>query len=124
MERVIPNGTTNTARMHDAKIRQAMSARKAKTRRVKDMEAPRWKLTVSNSCRVGSRRLTGPARANGATSWQWKQEGKKIVAIGFALFVFCEVLQYLTGCGMADVNDVLFNTLGAAVGVWLARRIA
>lgn len=60
----------------------------------------------------------------GATSWQWKQEGKKIVAIGFALFVFCEVLQYLTGCGMADVNDVLFNTLGAAVGVWLARRIA
>ena len=30
----------------------------------KDMEAPRWKLTVSNSCRVGSRRLTGPARAN------------------------------------------------------------
>ena len=49
MERVIPNGTTNTARMHDAKIRQAMSARKAKTRRVKDMEAPRWKLTESKS---------------------------------------------------------------------------
>lgn len=60
----------------------------------------------------------------GATSWQWKREGKKIVAIGFALSVFCEVLQYLTGRGMADVNDVLFNTLGAAVGVWLARRIA
>lgn len=60
----------------------------------------------------------------GATSWQWKREGKKIVAIGFALSVFCEVLQYLTGRGMADVNDVLFNTLGAAVGVWLARRTA
>lgn len=60
----------------------------------------------------------------GATSYQWKREGKKIVAIGFALSVFCEVLQYLTGRGMADVNDVLFNTLGAAVGVWLARRIA
>ena len=60
----------------------------------------------------------------GATSWQWKREGKKIVAIGFALSMFCEVMQYLTGRGMADVNDVLFNTLGAAVGVWLARRIA
>lgn len=60
----------------------------------------------------------------GATSWRWKQEGKKIVAVGFALSVFCEVLQYLTGRGMADVNDVLFNTLGAAVGVWLARRMA
>lgn len=60
----------------------------------------------------------------GATSWQWKREGKKIVAVGFALSVFCEVLQYLTGRGMADVNDVLFNTLGAAVGVWLAGKIA
>lgn len=60
----------------------------------------------------------------GVTSWQWKQEGKKTVAIGFVLSVFCEVMQYLTGRGMADVNDVLFNTLGAAVGVWLARRIA
>ena len=60
----------------------------------------------------------------GATSWQWKRKGKKIVVAGLALSVFCEVLQYLTGRGMADVNDVLFNTLGAAVGVWLARRIA
>lgn len=59
----------------------------------------------------------------GATSWQWKKEDKKIVAVGFILSVFCEVLQYLTGRGMADVNDVLFNTLGAAVGVWLSRRI-
>lgn len=60
----------------------------------------------------------------GATSWQWRREGEKIVAVGFALSVFCEALQYLTGRGMADVNDVLFNTLGSAVGVWLARRMA
>lgn len=60
----------------------------------------------------------------GATSWQWKREGKKIVAAGFALSVFCEVLQYLTGRGMADVNDVLFNTLGAFTGVCIAKRLA
>ena len=59
----------------------------------------------------------------GATSWQWKREDKKIVAIGFALSVFCEVLQYLTGRGMADVNDVLFNTLGTLVGVLIAKRL-
>ena len=64
MERVIPKGTTITARMHDAKVRQAISARNEKTRRVKEMEAPRRKLTVSNSCRVGNRRLTDPAKAN------------------------------------------------------------
>lgn len=60
----------------------------------------------------------------GATSWLWKREGKKIVVVGLVLSMFCEVLQYLTGRGMADVNDVLFNTLGAAVGVWLARSSA
>lgn len=59
----------------------------------------------------------------GVTSWQWKREGKKIVVAGFALSVFCEVLQYLTGRGMADVNDVLFNTLGVLVGVCIAKRL-
>lgn len=60
----------------------------------------------------------------GVTSWQWKRKEKKIVTVGLALSVACEVLQYLTRRGMADVNDVLFNTLGAAVGVWLAKKIA
>lgn len=59
----------------------------------------------------------------GVTSWQWKREGKKVVAVGLALSVSCEVLQYLTGRGMADVNDVLFNTLGAAVGVWISAKV-
>lgn len=57
----------------------------------------------------------------GMTGWRRKQEGKKAVVAGFAISVFCELMQYLTGRGMADVNDILFNTLGAAVGVWLAR---
>ena len=59
----------------------------------------------------------------GTTTLQWKREGKKIVAVGFALSVFCEVLQYLTGRGMADVNDVLFNTLGALAGACIAKRL-
>lgn len=60
----------------------------------------------------------------GVVSWQWKREGKKMVAIGFALSMICEAMQYLTGCGMADVNDVLFNTLGAVTGVCIAKRLA
>lgn len=59
----------------------------------------------------------------GTTSWQWRREGKKIVAVGFALSVFCEVLQYLTGRSMADVNDVLFNTLGTLTGMCIAKRL-
>ena len=46
-----------------------------------------------------------------------------VFAVGLALSVSCEVLQYLTGRGMAYVNDVLFNTLGAAVGVWISAKV-
>lgn len=60
----------------------------------------------------------------GWTSQKWKTNRKRIAIAAFMLSVCCEVLQYFTGRGMADVNDVLFNTLGAAVGVWLAEKVA
>lgn len=59
----------------------------------------------------------------GWTSQRLKHRGKKTVMTAFALSVACETLQYLTGRGTADVNDVVFNTLGAAVGVWLAKKV-
>ena len=40
------------------------------------------------------------------------------VLTGAALSVFCEWMQYVTSRGMADVNDIVFNTLGAAAGVF------
>lgn len=49
--------------------------------------------------------------------WVW------IIFFGFMLSVFCEGMQFLTGRGMADINDVLFNTFGTGVGVWLSRHI-
>lgn len=58
------------------------------------------------------------------TSRRWKPNRKRIVVIAFILSVGCEVLQFATGRGMTDVNDILFNTLGAAVGVWLAEKAA
>lgn len=60
----------------------------------------------------------------GWTSQRWKANRKRIVIAAFMLSVCCEVLQYVTGRGMADVNDILFNTLGTAVGIWLAERVA
>ena len=59
----------------------------------------------------------------GMISWQWKQNCKRIVAYSFILSVFCEVIQYITHRGMADVNDVLFNTLGTAVGAWISKNV-
>ena len=60
----------------------------------------------------------------GWTSQRWKSNRKRIVVAAFMLSVCCEVLQYFTGRGMADVNDILFNTLGAVVGIWLAEKAA
>lgn len=60
----------------------------------------------------------------GWTSQRWKPNRKRIAVEAFVFSVGCEVLQYFTGRGMADVNDVLFNTLGAAVGIWLAEKAA
>lgn len=59
----------------------------------------------------------------GWTSQRWKPSRKRIVIAAFMLSVCCEVLQYFTGRGMADVNDILLNTLGAAVGAWLAEKV-
>ena len=59
----------------------------------------------------------------GWTSQSWKPNRKKIAIAAFMLSVGCEILQYFTGRGMADVNDVLFNTLGAFAGVWMVESI-
>lgn len=60
----------------------------------------------------------------GWVAQQWKRSSKAVILAGLCLSVFCEVMQYLTARGQADANDILFNTLGAALGVWLAKWIA
>ena len=46
-----------------------------------------------------------------------------IVLAGVCLSILCEVTQYITKRGCADVNDVLFNILGIIVGVALAFKV-
>lgn len=42
------------------------------------------------------------------------------VVVGLLLSACCEGIQYGTSRGCADVNDILFNTLGTLLGTWLA----
>lgn len=44
---------------------------------------------------------------------------EKVIFGALALSVCCEGLQYITTRGYADVNDILFNALGAAIGACL-----
>ncbi len=55
-----------------------------------------------------------------AAQWLHRRRNSTAWAVltGAVLSAFCEWVQYVTGRGMADVNDVAFNTLGAAAGVF------
>lgn len=54
---------------------------------------------------------------------RWKQSRKISIGSAFLLSACCELLQYVAGRGMTDVNDILFNTIGSVVGVYLAKTI-
>lgn len=48
-------------------------------------------------------------------------KGYQVTLIGMAVSLSIEVLQFLCVTGIADVDDILFNTLGTLCGVWLWR---
>ena len=49
--------------------------------------------------------------------------GWQIIISGFMLSVLIEVIQLVTRLGMLDVDDVVFNTTGTAIGYTLYRYI-
>lgn len=49
--------------------------------------------------------------------------GRKGVAIGFILSCGIETTQYFTRLGYCEVDDVLHNTIGTAIGVFAFKEI-
>jgi len=45
-----------------------------------------------------------------------------VVILAFILSVSIEISQYYTGLGVADIDDVILNTAGAAIGFYLCKR--
>ncbi|EHI70252.1 VanZ family protein [Streptococcus ictaluri] len=43
----------------------------------------------------------------------------KIVCSGFLISLLFELLQYVLAIGMTDVTDVIHNTLGSYLGIWI-----
>ena len=41
----------------------------------------------------------------------------KIIFFGFLLSLFIEITQFIFGTGVSEIDDLLLNTLGAAIGV-------
>lgn len=48
---------------------------------------------------------------------------RKIVLCGFLLSTMIEITQLLTHRGWFDVDDIIYNTLGALIGYWLFKKI-
>jgi glycopeptide antibiotics resistance protein len=46
----------------------------------------------------------------------------KITGLACLLSISIEVAQYLTGLGVADIDDVILNTAGAAIGFLLIKK--
>ena len=40
----------------------------------------------------------------------------KIIFLGFLLSLFIETTQFIFGTGVSEIDDLLLNTLGAAIG--------
>lgn len=52
--------------------------------------------------------------------WLWKGiSGKKTCLIGLGLSLGIEILQWLLQSGISDVDDLIFNSMGACLGWWL-----
>lgn len=58
-----------------------------------------------------------------AARTQRRRNWFQLLMLGAALSVFCECVQYLTGRGCADVNDVIWNVVGMSVGYLGTRQI-
>ena len=42
-----------------------------------------------------------------------------VMLLSFALSLFIETCQYIFACGVADIDDVILNTLGGMLGYWV-----
>lgn len=46
----------------------------------------------------------------------------KIIFFGFLLSLFIEVMQFIFGVGVSEIDDLLLNTLGALIGALVGKR--
>ena len=48
---------------------------------------------------------------------------KKIIFFGFLLSLFIETMQFIFGMGVSETDDLILNTIGAAVGAVISAKL-
>lgn len=51
---------------------------------------------------------------------RWKLKG--VIMMGFCFSLFIEVMQYILGTGISELDDLILNTAGAAMGAWIIKN--
>ncbi len=51
---------------------------------------------------------------------RWKLKG--VIMMGFCFSLFIEVMQYILGTGISELDDLILNTAGAAIGAWIIKN--
>ena len=69
------------------------------------------------------------SRADGAGAAIFAFQKKWVLLIPFVMSVAIETTQYITGLGIAELDDVFGNTMGGWIGVlvawtWLSRKMS
>lgn len=57
----------------------------------------------------------------GILAWQLLRDARRVLLLGLVISLSIEILQYAFALGTTDVDDLLLNVLGTAVGLLLAR---
>ncbi|MCP3740441.1 VanZ family protein [Rossellomorea sp. BNER] len=52
------------------------------------------------------------------------KSNRTVVLISLSVSMFIEVLQRVTNLGVFDIDDMILNTIGAAVGYWIYKSIS
>lgn len=83
-------------------------------------ESIRWSLRFEPSAKIWAGNLLNillyiPLGWT-AAQMQRQKNWVQLLLLGASLSIFCECVQHLTERGCADVNDVLWNVVGMAIG--------
>lgn len=54
--------------------------------------------------------------------WCGRRKITEIIIMGFCFSLFIEVMQYILGTGISELDDLILNTAGVAAGAWIIKN--
>jgi glycopeptide antibiotics resistance protein len=55
--------------------------------------------------------------------WLSRKEFKRVILVAIATSILIETIQFIFEIGVADIDDVILNVTGAAIGFFISKAI-